>query len=357
MLSTEAVAFLDRIADYPEVPTAMPDAAAVLLGPPCRCSVGGSSASASIRRSSCSSSCGSARPTRTTRSCAVEASEDDDDEVGTWPASMRRAQVRAMAAPPMPLPAAARRARCARCRWTPPAILPAVELTPDEFAESLGAAELEVVGRMRYSSNATFLVEAKVDGDELPAIYKPRRGERPLWDFPEARCATARWRPTSCPPPSAGTSCPSSCATARSAGAVQRFVEHDPDEHYFTLLEGREDRFRQFAVFDVLANNTDRKGGHCLYDEANDMIVGIDHGLVPSAWKLRTVIWDFAGEPVPGIIGDDVCRTLDDLRGGLGQQLDHLTPVEIEAIEYCGRALLAQGFPYPDDCRRRWPLV
>ena len=50
-------------------------------------------------------------------------------------------------------------------------------------------------------------------------------------------------------------------------GAVQRFVEHDPDEHYFTLLEGREDRFREFAVFDVLANNTDRKGGHCLRDE------------------------------------------------------------------------------------------
>ena len=71
------------------------------------------------------------------------------------------------------------------------------------------------------------------------------------------------------------------------------------------------------------------------------------------------MIWDFAGEPVPGIIGDDVCRTLDDLRGGLGQRLrHHLTPVEIEAIEYCGRALLAQGFPYPDDYRSTpWPLV
>lgn len=240
--------------------------------------------------------------------------------------------------------------------------MPAVELTPAEIAASLGTAELEVVGRMRYSSNATFLVEAKVDGMELAAIYKPRRGERPLWDFPE------------------GTLCHREVAAYELSsalgwglvpvtilrdgplgeGAVQRFVEHDPDEHYFTLLEGREDRFRQFAVFDVLANNTDRKGGHCLHDEANDAIVGIDHGLTfHPAWKLRTVIWDFAGEPVPPAMGDDVCRALDDLAGDLGERLRlHLTEIEIEAIEYRGRALLSQGFPYPDDYRSTpWPLV
>ena len=156
-----------------------------------------------------------------------------------------------------------------------------MELTPDEFAESLGAAELEVVGRLRYSSNATFLVEAKVDGDELPAIYKPRRGERPLWDFPEGTLCN---REVAAYELSAALGWDVVPVTIMrdgplGEGAVQRFVEHDPDEHYFTLLEGREDRFRQFAVFDVLANNTDRKGGHCLYDEANDMIVGIDHGL------------------------------------------------------------------------------
>jgi uncharacterized repeat protein (TIGR03843 family) len=237
-----------------------------------------------------------------------------------------------------------------------------VELTPDEIAASLGAAELEVVGRMRYSSNATFLVEAKLDGVDLVAIYKPRRGERPLWDFPE------------------GTLCHREVAAYELSvalgwglvpvtilrdgplgeGAVQRFVEHDPDEHYFTLLEGREDRFREFAVFDILANNTDRKGGHCLHDEVNDVVIGIDHGLTfHPAWKLRTVIWDFAGEPVPPTLGDDVCRALDDLAGDLGRRLGrHLTQVEIEAIEYRGRALLAQGFPYPDDYRSTpWPLV
>ena len=242
--------------------------------------------------------------------------------------------------------------------------MPALELTPEELEGALHAAELEVVGRMRYSSNATFLVEARVDGMELAAVYKPRRGERPLWDFPH------------------GTLCNRevaayhlSCALGWDVvpvtilrdgplgeGAVQRFVEHDPDEHYFTLLDGREDRFRQFAVFDVLANNTDRKGGHCLRDEQNDAIVGIDHGLTfHPAWKLRTVIWDFAGERVPDADTDDVCRTLEDLEEGAlaGGLADLLTPIEIEAIVYRGRALLQEGFPYPDHGYRStpWPLV
>jgi len=237
-----------------------------------------------------------------------------------------------------------------------------VELTPDEIAELLGAAELEVVGRMRYSSNATFLVEAKAEGVELVAIYKPRRGERPLWDFPEG---TLCHREVAAYELSAAMGWGLVPVTILrdgplGEGAVQRFVEHDPDEHYFTLLEGREDRFREFAVFDVLANNTDRKGGHCLRDEANDVVVGIDHGLTfHPAWKLRTVIWDFAGEPVPPPLGDDVCRALDEMRGALGERLrHHLTEVEIEAIEYRARALLAQGFPYPDDYRSTpWPLV
>ena len=100
-------------------------------------------------------------------------------------------------------------------------------------------------------------------------------------------------------------------------GTVQRFVDHDPDEHYFTLLDEHVDAFREFAVFDVLVNNTDRKGGHCLHDQANDVIVGIDHGLsFHDEWKLRTVIWDFAGERLPAEAADDVCRVVAELARG-----------------------------------------
>jgi uncharacterized repeat protein (TIGR03843 family) len=238
-----------------------------------------------------------------------------------------------------------------------------LELTPDELAQALGGAELEVVGRMRYSSNATFLVEARIEGLQLGAIYKPRRGERPLWDFPE------------------GTLCQREVAAYELSqalgwdvvpltilrdgplgeGAVQRFVEHDPDEHYFTLLEGHEDRFREFAWFDVLANNTDRKGGHCLHDQVNDVVVGIDHGLTfHPVWKLRTVIWDFAGEPVPEPAADDICRVLAELDGGpLGDRLgDLLDPYEIDAIAERAGELLAHGLPLPDDYHSMpWPLV
>jgi uncharacterized repeat protein (TIGR03843 family) len=238
-----------------------------------------------------------------------------------------------------------------------------LELTPDELAQALADAELEVVGRMRYSSNATFLVEARIDGIELAAIYKPRRGERPLWDFAH------------------GTLCQREVAAyvlsdalgwdvvpltilrdgPLGVGAVQRFVEHDPDEHYFTLLDDHEDRFRQFAWFDVLANNTDRKGGHCLHDQVNDVVVGIDHGLTfHELWKLRTVIWDFAGEPVPPSAADDVCRVLADLdEGPVGIQLHELLDTdEIAAIAHRARALLAEGLPLPDDYHSTpWPLV
>jgi len=239
-----------------------------------------------------------------------------------------------------------------------------VELNSEaEVSAALSVAELEVVGRMRYSSNATFLVDARADGVELQAIYKPRRGERPLWDFPEG---TLCHREVAAYELSAALGWGIVPVTILrdgpfGEGAVQQFVAHDPDEHFFTLLDGNEDRFRQFAVFDVLANNTDRKGGHCLHDEADDRIVGIDHGLTfHPAWKLRTVIWDFAGEMVPELLRNDVCAAIDTvLDGSLRERLGpHLTAVELEAIEYRARALLEQGLPYPDDYRSTpWPLV
>jgi hypothetical protein len=241
-----------------------------------------------------------------------------------------------------------------------------MEMTPSQVAEVLGAGTLELVGRLRYSSNGAFLVEATADDVTVGAVYKPRRGERPLWDFPD------------------GTLCRREVAAYELSrtlgwgivpvtvmrddgplgeGAVQRFVDHDPEEHYFTLLEHHPDRFRQFAAFDVLANNTDRKGGHCLRDRANDVILGIDHGLTfHRQWKLRTVIWDFAGEPVPLPIVDDVCRAVSELDDGeLGERLSRLlSPDELVAIASRATELLRAGrFPEPDPGYHSvpWPMV
>src|SRR3990172_2025800 len=208
----------------------------------------------------------------------------------------------------------------------------------DEVAGVLARADFEVVGRMRYASNGTFLVQASVDGGDLSAVYKPRRGERPLWDFPD------------------GTLCNREVAAYEVSralgwgivpvtvmrddgpfgpGAVQRFVEHDPEEHYFTLVPANPERFREFAVFDVLVNNTDRKGGHCLRDQVNDVIVGIDHGLTfHPMWKLRTVVWDFAGEALPPMVTDAVCQLVRHVDSGdLGARLaELLSPPELAAL-------------------------
>jgi uncharacterized repeat protein (TIGR03843 family) len=145
-------------------------------------------------------------------------------------------------------------------------------------------------------------------------------------------------------------------------GMVQRFVDHDPEEHYFTLLAEHADRFRQFAVFDVLVNNADRKGGHCIRGRPGGAIVGIDHGLTfHPAWKLRTVIWDFAGEAVSPQLADDVCRVAVDVDGPLGARLTPLiSTLELDAVQERANELVAVGrLPDPDPGYHSlpWPLV
>ena len=128
--------------------------------------------------------------------------------------------------------------------------MPPLELTPDEIATVLAAGELDVVGRMRYSSNGTFLVQARADGVELAAIYKPRRGERPLWDFPDGTLCRREVASYEVSRALGWDIVPVTVLREEGPlgiGALQRFVEHDPDEHYFTLLEHNEDRFREFA--------------------------------------------------------------------------------------------------------------
>jgi len=244
--------------------------------------------------------------------------------------------------------------------------VPPLELTADEIAAVLADGAVELVGRLRYSSNGAFLVRACADGVEVPAVYKPRRGERPLWDFPDGTLAR---REVAAYEVSAALGWGVVPVTVfrddgpLGEGAVQRFVDHDPEEHYFTLLPDHEDRFRQFAAFDVVVNNADRKGGHCLHDLPNEAVVGIDHGLTfHRSWKLRTVIWDFAGERVPAALVDDVCRVSAEVPDGpLGARLARLlSPAELVALSLrAGELGQAGRYPDPDPGYHSvpWPLV
>jgi uncharacterized repeat protein (TIGR03843 family) len=244
--------------------------------------------------------------------------------------------------------------------------VPALELTETEAAEVLAHGDVELVGRMRYASNGTFLVSVSADGLDVAAVYKPRRGERPLWDFPDGTLCNREVASYEVSHALGWGVVPVTVmreAGPLGPGAVQRFVDHDPEEHYFTLVEANPTRFREFAAFDVLVNNTDRKGGHCLRDRANDEIIGIDHGLTfHPVWKLRTVIWDFAGEAVPPALADDVCRVVADLdAGALGGRLASLlAPAELAAISLRATDLLRDGrFPDPEPGYHSvpWPMV
>jgi uncharacterized repeat protein (TIGR03843 family) len=241
-----------------------------------------------------------------------------------------------------------------------------VELTPEVRNEVVRRGELDVLGRMAWSSNATLLVNASLDGVEVRAIYKPIEGERPLWDFPDGTLAGREVAAFELSDFLGWHIVPFTVLRdgPYGLGMVQRFVDHDPDDHYFTLLERYADAFRAFAVFDILANNTDRKGGHCLEEQASGRVYGIDHGLTFHAHpKLRTVIWDFGGEAVPDELLAGVDRVVADLAadGPLATTLATLiAPHEMWALLDRAQELLAvRRFPIADEGYHSvpWPLV
>ncbi len=236
-------------------------------------------------------------------------------------------------------------------------------LADDVAREVLRTGEPDVLGRMPWSSNATYLANLSGDGGDLLAVYKPQRGERPLWDFPRGTLALREVAAFEVSEALGWGIVPDTVLREGPAGTgmMQRFVEHDPEEHYFTLLESHRDDFLRMAVFDIVINNTDRKGGHCLLD-ADGRVWGVDHGVSFHAqWKVRTVIWDFANQPIPPHLRDDLERVRADLRGDLAKRLRELLDrFEIDAVRARIDHLLALGvLPEADPGYHSfpWPLV
>ena len=225
----------------------------------------------------------------------------------------------------------------------------------------LAEGEIEVVGRMPWSSNQTFFVKCTSGDEETGAVYKPERGERHLWDFPEGiyRREIAAYE----------LSCllgwglvPETISRADAPfgeGSLQRFVDADFSQHHFTLIEDERhhERLRAICAFDVVANNADRKSGHCILGD-DGTVWGIDNGLCfHKEPKLRTVIWEFAGEELPTGLLDDLSALDDALPGALA---DLLSPAEVEAVRRRARKLVKRGrfpVPNPDTHHYPWPLV
>jgi uncharacterized repeat protein (TIGR03843 family) len=224
----------------------------------------------------------------------------------------------------------------------------------------LREGDITVKGRMPRSSNATFLVELALDDANALAVYKPEQGERPLWDFPPGlyRREIAAYLLSE----ALGWGLVP-VTTRREGplgdGSLQLFVPADFRQHYFTLLEMEEHRatLQRICLFDLVANNADRKSGHCLL-VPGDRIYAIDNGLTFHAEpKLRTVIWDFGEEPIAPALQEDLRRVLgDELPPALAALLD---PEEQRALKRRARGLLRTGH-YPVDktgLRYPWPLI
>lgn len=229
-----------------------------------------------------------------------------------------------------------------------------------ELATLLTRGALTLKGRLPRSTNATFLVEASLDGVSALAVYKPERGERPLWDFPTGLFK----RELAAYHLSEALGWQIVPLTVRrdgpyGEGSLQEFVHADFTQHYFTLCENpaHRDRLARICAFDLIANNADRKSGHCLLGP-DGRIWAIDNGLCFNADpKLRTVIWEFAGEPLPDDVRDDLLRFA---RVGVPPALAELLDAR-EAAALLARARgLAQLGRFPAEGageRYPWPMV
>ncbi len=240
-----------------------------------------------------------------------------------------------------------------------------LELPLEVILETLSTGEIGVSGQFVWGSNHTFLVEVSSTLGQLQAVYKPAEGEQPLWDFPAkslARREVAAYLVSEAlgwelvPPTVLRSKGPGG------GGSLQLYLPADPERHYFSFAPAEKQRLRPAALLDVLINNADRKAGHVLLTPDGHVWL-IDHGVCfHEEYKLRTVIWDFAGEPIPALLLDDIER----LRSGLDengtvrlQLAPLLSSAEIRALRDRSDLLLAERtFPPPGPGRPfPWPLV
>lgn len=229
----------------------------------------------------------------------------------------------------------------------------------------LEQGRLEMEGLVPWGSNYTFLVQVCHEQGQLDAIYKPSRGERPLWDFARGTLAHREraaflvsealgWNLV---PPTILRDGP------HGWGSLQYFIDHDSQQHYLTLAGRFGEQVKRIALFDALVNNADRKSGHVLLGNGN-RLWAIDHGVCfHSENKLRSVIWEYAGEPLP----ETMLKELNLFRSWMlsgedarRRQMDELlSEPEMEALGRRLDTLVELGrYPNPGPGRHYpWPLI
>jgi uncharacterized repeat protein (TIGR03843 family) len=239
---------------------------------------------------------------------------------------------------------------------------PAADLrAPVDDAEArtlLLDGEIDLEGRMLDASNVTLVGYVRTDELQAECVYKPVAGERPLWDFPDGTLAgrevaaalvseATGWRVV---PPTVLRDGPFG------PGMVQLWVDGDPDVDLAAFVRSEDPGLRRMAVFDAVVNNADRKGGHII-PTSDGHVYGVDHGICFSVDpKLRTLLWRWAGQPLPGDALEVLEKLIGDLLGDLGEQLhEHLTRREVRRTQQRVAELLRTGrHPQPSG---DWPAL
>jgi len=227
--------------------------------------------------------------------------------------------------------------------------------------QALENGEIKLQGQFLLGSNYTFLVKVRHEVQEIPAIYKPARGEQPLWDFPEASLAGREVAAYLVSEALGFNFVPLTVLRTDGPfgpGSLQQFIEYDPNYHYFTFSESDRQRLRPVALFDLLVNNADRKGSHLLIEKGTNKLWLIDHGLCFHAEdKLRTVLWDFAGESIPERLIAALASFHTSLHASLSTILaPYLQPDELAALAARADCLLANPiFSHTPEDRRSYP--
>jgi uncharacterized repeat protein (TIGR03843 family) len=258
-------------------------------------------------------------------------------------------------------------------------------LAEEDALELLSCGRMELEGRLVDASNTTLRAEITLDGLTRRCVYKPVRGERPLWDFPDGTLAgrevsaylVSQATGWDLVPPTVLRDGPLGVGACQlwidepdDADALIGFVPayevpsgwfavasaRDEDGDAYALAHADDPRLSRLAVLDAVINNADRKGGHVLY-APGDHIYGVDHGVTFHVEnKLRTVLWGWTGRPIPADSLETLGALGRDLEGSLGATLEeHLTISEVQHVRLRVKRLLRAGrFPKPP---QDWPAV
>jgi hypothetical protein len=237
----------------------------------------------------------------------------------------------------------------------------------DRILKALRKGEITLQGQFNNSSNSTFLGSLKYQDLQMQIVYKPTRGERPLWDFPAGTLARREVAAFYVSDALGWELVPPTVYRVHDApfgpGSLQEFIDYDPQYHYFTFSESDRHNLQNVVLFDLLCNNADRKGGHIFFGKDDHHLWIIDHGICFNITpKLRTVIWDFAGEEIESGVLEDIKNFVTELKHGKGvfsRIRTMLLNKEVDALIKRGEDLIDTAvFPYPSSGRPYpWPPI